>query len=425
MRRRRCQRGRRVNQGFSVGPDSVTAMSADAPSRLATALLDSRARWRDLALLGSTLLFETDAAGHFTFLAPDDALGHAAASLLGTPARALVAAGGADPFGEPAHGLRARLRGQDGVRWLEFSTVALPGGGLRGVARDVTAAERQAEAAARTLRRSSALGRLLGLALRQDTATGPDALLDGLHAALGCGGIAVLECRDGAWHSSDPAAAAVLAGMAQADQAVAGVALMRGAPDCALLAWRDTPFDEDESAILTALAAPVAALHDSAARRRALDQAARTDPLTGLLNRRGFAEALGARLAAGASGTLAYIDLDGLKPLNDVFGHAAGDAALRAMATRLRSATRPGDAVARLGGDEFAWWVEAPDEAAVAARCAAPTAPGPLAGWPQAGPAALRASLGLATARRDDSVESLLARADAAMYAVKRPRRAA
>ena len=81
---------------------------------------------------------------------------------------------------------------------------------------------------------------------------------------------------------------------------------------------------------------------------------ARHDALTGLLNRFGLMETLDARYAAPASPfILFYLDLDGFKPINDNFGHQAGDAILQAVSDRLRSAIRDGDVVSRLGGDEF------------------------------------------------------------------------
>jgi len=80
------------------------------------------------------------------------------------------------------------------------------------------------------------------------------------------------------------------------------------------------------------------------------------DALTGLLNRTGF-EAWLARASQGGRAdaiALLYVDLDHFKPVNDTFGHAAGDAVLRAFAGRLRELVRPNDAIARVGGDEFA-----------------------------------------------------------------------
>lgn len=83
---------------------------------------------------------------------------------------------------------------------------------------------------------------------------------------------------------------------------------------------------------------------------------ARHDPLTGLLNRSGYAHWAGRLLARQAqAGKLAifYLDLDGFKEVNDRLGHASGDALLEAVGERLRTIVRPGDVVARLGGDEF------------------------------------------------------------------------
>jgi diguanylate cyclase (GGDEF)-like protein len=82
-----------------------------------------------------------------------------------------------------------------------------------------------------------------------------------------------------------------------------------------------------------------------------------TDDLTGALNRRGFMEAAGAQLLAGAEAgrkpAVFFIDLNGLKQINDTMGHAEGDRALVDTFTLLRSAFRTSDVVARLGGDEF------------------------------------------------------------------------
>lgn len=89
-----------------------------------------------------------------------------------------------------------------------------------------------------------------------------------------------------------------------------------------------------------------------------LKSQAMTDPLTGLSNRRAFEEQV-RRAIAGASrfdeaGVLAYIDLDGFKPINDTLGHDAGDAVLIYVADFLRNSVRLTDTVARIGGDEFA-----------------------------------------------------------------------
>ncbi len=82
------------------------------------------------------------------------------------------------------------------------------------------------------------------------------------------------------------------------------------------------------------------------------------DPLTGLMNRRMFFQELERSVARSKTQhtplALAYIDLDHFKPINDQFGHAAGDQLLKAIAQRMRITLNDGDVVARLGGDEFA-----------------------------------------------------------------------
>jgi diguanylate cyclase len=92
-------------------------------------------------------------------------------------------------------------------------------------------------------------------------------------------------------------------------------------------------------------------------RDNALLQAlAHTDPLTGLLNRRGLDAALATALQAARPGqptAVFLLDLDGFKAINDDLGHEVGDALLVAVGARLRSQVRAGDAVARPGGDEF------------------------------------------------------------------------
>lgn len=97
---------------------------------------------------------------------------------------------------------------------------------------------------------------------------------------------------------------------------------------------------------------------DITARKKAEAQiyhAARHDVLTGLLNRAALLEDLSQRLERPQQKLIVYLlDLDGFKCVNDTLGHAAGDALLKQLSSRLKSITSKGDLVARLGGDEFA-----------------------------------------------------------------------
>jgi diguanylate cyclase (GGDEF)-like protein len=105
-----------------------------------------------------------------------------------------------------------------------------------------------------------------------------------------------------------------------------------------------------------------------------LQASADTDFLLGIPNRRGFERELGRALAYikryRASGALVVLDVDRLKPINDAFGHAAGDQVLKAIVAVLTSQVRSSDVVGRLGGDEFAlllWNLSATDAKAKAA----------------------------------------------------------
>jgi diguanylate cyclase (GGDEF)-like protein len=399
-------------------------MTAAAQDPLAAALLESRARWRDLALLAADLLFETDAAGRLVFVAPDPVLGHAAEALLGRAGRELLAEDAVqNPFdaAAPPRGLRAWFgTAEAGRACLEVTALALATGGLRGIARDVTEEERGEAATARMLRRTTALARLLSLAERgraSEGAAGPAlaALLDGLCRALGCAGAALQVAIPEGWSSAAHAGLPV----------GAPAAILTLAEGLRLAVWRSPPLDAEEAELVAALLPSLRGLHAEAARQRELARVAQTDPLTGLLNRRGFAEALAAGRVRQPSGVLAYLDMDGLKRVNDRHGHAAGDAAIRALAARLAGAVAPGELAARLGGDEFALWLPGSELDAAGERCMPLGAPGPLPGFPDAGDTAVAASIGLAAVAPGDAADALLARADAAMYSRKRDRRAA
>lgn len=109
--------------------------------------------------------------------------------------------------------------------------------------------------------------------------------------------------------------------------------------------------------ILTAAAESEQQLVDLAQRVAELEAVSTTDDLTGLPNRRAFEQYMHFELERarrdGRGGTLAFIDIDRFKGINDRLGHAAGDSVLCQLALRLRPAARAADFVARLHGDEF------------------------------------------------------------------------
>jgi diguanylate cyclase (GGDEF)-like protein len=120
-----------------------------------------------------------------------------------------------------------------------------------------------------------------------------------------------------------------------------------------------------------------------------------------------------------------FVDLDHFKVVNDTLGHAAGDAVLKATAARLRTSIRPADTAARLGGDEFVIVCEdltGEDEAiAVAERIEAGLA---VPHGAAAGEMVVTASVGIAMADPGADSETLVHRADSAMYDAKQAGRA-
>lgn len=164
----------------------------------------------------------------------------------------------------------------------------------------------------------------------------------------------------------------------------------------------------------------------SAMLNRAQHQATH-DALTGLANRMMFHAFLEPQFAAAQRGqatlSVLYIDLDKFKPINDTYGHAVGDKVLIEVSVRLTSQLRKSDLAARLGGDEFAvvLCADAAESAAVADKLTRLLAePYNIDGIElHAG-----ASIGIATyPASGTTIDSLLASADAAMYAVKAARK--
>ncbi|MFP4235145.1 MAG: EAL domain-containing protein [Nitriliruptoraceae bacterium] len=208
----------------------------------------------------------------------------------------------------------------------------------------------------------------------------------------------------------------------------------------ALCVFSDEPraWTELEEQLLTDLAASTsselelrlaatdleASLAATVAARDQLAYAATHDGLTELANRTLLVRTIEQALELPGDPALLYLDLDGFKPINDRYGHAAGDALLIAVADRLRAGVPPGALVARLGGDEFAVLCPASSPRLVRQLAeelhAAVVRPIELDGHT----VAVGASCGLATismlAGSEVTADALLSAADAAMYEAKR-----
>ena len=156
-----------------------------------------------------------------------------------------------------------------------------------------------------------------------------------------------------------------------------------------------------------------------------LEEMATTDPLTGGANRQVFellfSQATKVSRRRGVDASLITLDIDDFKPINDTWGHEAGDAVLRTVATILRDHIRESDTVCRWGGDEFVVLLTDCDEhearrIADKIRCAVKERPIRYAGRELQ----VTVSLGVAEHEHGEPLTAVLARADAALYAAKR-----
>ncbi len=441
-----------------AGERRVLALLHDAPlaRNLREALIESRQRYKDLVEIASDFAWETDEAGRFTFVSPQGVLGWAPEALLGRAAAEFLTEPGEDNVfaaALPVASAELWFRRPDGGS-ARLGVVAAPlrdaagrTRGARGIGRDLTA-ERERDAALARARLRDRLFTHLVRAIRDEIepAAALAAAVSATGLALGAAGGVILrrigETLAPAASWGEPlgtalldAARATLAAADQASLAVRGweivghAARYRQRVEGAILLWRreaDGGFPGSDRSLLADVADQLGVAIAQVAQHEHVVSLSRTDPLTGLLNRRAFFDELERRLRRlerdARAAVLLYIDMDNFKRVNDCRGHRAGDEAILALCRLLQAETRGGDLLARRGGDEFALWIdglgaraggeraEALLQAAASLRELSGDAQHPLG-----------ISLGLAVAEpgSGETPEQLVARADAAMYRAK------
>lgn len=199
----------------------------------------------------------------------------------------------------------------------------------------------------------------------------------------------------------------------------------------AICLWREKTrgaWNDDDKILAIDVANQLGIANEQISGHEQIVELSRTDALTGLLNRRAFFEEelprhIDRLKFNNAPAALIYVDLDHFKQVNDVFGHQKGDDILLLLRDFLLQHVRPGDAVARLGGDEFAMWLDDISAETAHKRCAGLIRNSAFfkehSGSPDK-PLGLSVGLALYDPDSDESIESLINRADGAMYEVKR-----
>ena len=428
---------------------------------LRNALVESRQRYKDLVEISSDFAWETDVNGKFVFVSTSGALGYEPDHLIGRAADDFVSKIDGiqvvTPFTakEPSTGIEFRFRRADGsIAELEASAAPLHTGdgtwfGTRGVCRDVSEARRRDAALAKARNRERLIAYIVRT-IRDEI--DPKAMLASAARAIarslasdGC-----VICRRTDTGNLTLAVElgyppkTFLAGLLASSAETLAPATLTEAEDVhilcyptgyhqkangAVVLWRDNVggvWNEDDRDLMKEVSNQIGIAIRQVASHENLELLSTTDPLTRLLNRRTFKQRLDDRLASGAQGgALLYLDLDNFKLVNDTLGHQTGDKVLLDIAAMLHDTAGKQDMPARLGGDEFVIWLDNADREA--ARRKAENllkAADILSQYAVNETRELGLSIGIACIGSkpnapSENAESLIARADEAMYEIK------
>ena len=428
-----------------------------------SALVASRQLFKDLVSCSADFAWETQSDGALGFVSARGALGYSPRELQGRAPRTMLC----DPGYEGAFPFEWQKPLEDIEIWLHDSsgdpacllTSSVPifdeegaWQGARGVCRDVTEARKRDATLERARNRERLLGEIVD-SIRNQVEPGKmlRAAAASVTTALGADHCWILRGSgtlgfSGITHSAEDEFPSRLPEVFARDVAAMGEqrrpieleidgyhvlgapARYRDKTNGAIgLARRAPAWDADARALIQGVADHLGIAIEQIESHEKLERLARVDELTGLLNRRAFIHDIEKRMAVlrrrerGAA--LFYVDLDNFKQVNDELGHERGDEVLAALAHMLSRGSRVGDLIARMGGDEFAMWLEETDAAAAEAKVRFLLEDSQdLKQFSGTASLALGISVGIALTQpqSNESLKDLIARADQAMYQVKR-----
>lgn len=442
----------------------VMARDMTMERNLRTALVDSRQRYKDLVEVSSDFSWEVGADGAFSFVTPRGALGYTPEELVGKQAKDFVISPeefSPLPFvsDRPLDDVEVWMRNKDGsVACVLVSCVPLivtensddRWKGTRGVCRDVTDERENESALARARHREQHLNYIVST-IRDELE--PHNMLNAAAAAT-ARALGMAGCR--IYRRNESGAFTVAAefgnveGLKELDaslesmktgdnvleltigewQVLATPTNYRHEVNGALSMWKPADgesWENDHHILIRDVANQLGIANEQISNHERIVNLSRTDGMTGLLNRRAFyEEELPRRIArlerSGESAALFYVDMDNFKAVNDIHGHQVGDDAIMFLRDLLMEMSRPGDVIARLGGDEFAMWLDgvSPDvsESRAGRLIEATESMKKFSGSPEK-PLGISVGVAIFDPKEGEPLEDLLARADAAMYAVK------
>ncbi|NQU61676.1 MAG: sensor domain-containing diguanylate cyclase [Rhodospirillales bacterium] len=447
-----------------AGEMVVMARDMTMERNLRTALVESRQRYKDLVEVSSDFSWEVNPEGKFVFVSPRGAIGYKAEELIDKKAEDFVIS--PEEFSplpfvseRSLDNIEIWMHNKDGTTaCVILSCVPLMAGenggevwkGTRGVCRDVTEERENESALARARRREQHLNYIVST-IRDELE--PHNMLNAAAAATaralgvaGCriyrrdeddkfstaaehGNIEGLDKLDGQLNSLSTGGQVVEISIGKW-QVLATSTNYRQSVNGALSIWKvstDEPWEDDHHLLISDIANQLGIANEQISNHERIVALSRTDGMTGLLNRRAFLEEELPRRVLRLernreTAALFYVDMDNFKQVNDIHGHQAGDEAIMSLRDLLMEMSRPGDVIARLGGDEFGMWLDgiSPEvtenranrliEASQAMRKFSGDADHPLG---------ISVGIAMYDPEKNETLDEILARADAAMYIVK------